>query len=181
MAMRVLFVRAVNVGGTARLPMAEFRAMLEDLGVRSARTYIASGNAVVDTPGEWTAADCATFDVSVERELEARFGFHRNVFSRSVEELEAALEQHPFAVVDPKWSYIAFLDAAPAEDRIARACALATGDDEWALRETHLHIRFAQGMSTATLSVEGLLQRLGVIGTARNLRTVRAVIDLAHR
>ena len=55
--------------------MAEFRAMLEELGAQRARTYIASGNAAVDLPGEWTSAEWAKFDRSEEHELETRFGF----------------------------------------------------------------------------------------------------------
>ena len=42
-----------------------------------------------------------------------------------------------------------------------------------------LHLRFADGMGHATLDVDKLHRRLGVAGTARNLRTVRALVDLA--
>jgi hypothetical protein len=42
----IALLRAVNVGGTGKLPMAELRAMCEDAGFRDVRTYIASGNVV---------------------------------------------------------------------------------------------------------------------------------------
>ena len=178
---RVLFVRAVNVGGTARLPMADFRRMLEDLGALRAQTYIASGNAVIDLPGEWTSTEIAAFDHSVECELESRFGFCREVISRSLPALEDALATHPFAVADPKWSYVAFLSAAPDVDNTATARQLPTGKDQWELAGAELHMRFDAGFGAASLDSTALLKRLGVVGTARNLRTVQAIIDLASR
>ena len=46
MAAFVALLRAVNVGGTGKLPMSELKAMCEELGFASVRTYIASGNVV---------------------------------------------------------------------------------------------------------------------------------------
>ena len=42
----VALLRAVNVGGTGKLPMRELVAMCEDAGFADVRTYIASGNVV---------------------------------------------------------------------------------------------------------------------------------------
>lgn len=42
----VALLRAVNVGGTGKLPMRELVAMCKDAGFSDTRTYIASGNAV---------------------------------------------------------------------------------------------------------------------------------------
>ena len=43
----VCLLRAINVGGTGNLPMSELRAMCERIGGSNVRTYIASGNAVL--------------------------------------------------------------------------------------------------------------------------------------
>ena len=45
----VALLRAVNVGGTGKLPMAELRAMCESIGFAKVRTYIASGNVVFES------------------------------------------------------------------------------------------------------------------------------------
>ena len=37
-------LRAVNVGGTNKLPMAELKALCEGVGLERVQTYIASGN-----------------------------------------------------------------------------------------------------------------------------------------
>lgn len=42
----VALLRAINVGGTAKLPMADLRRMFEAAGCDDVRTYIQSGNVV---------------------------------------------------------------------------------------------------------------------------------------
>jgi uncharacterized protein (DUF1697 family) len=170
---RILFVRAVNVGG-ARLPMGEFRDLLADLGASKVRTYIASGNAVLDVDG-----NSATFDRRVEKAITDRYGFVREVISRTPGEVIAALKAHPFEVVEPKFSYLSFLTAEPTADAIESARSVATGADSWEVIGTELHARFADGLGNATLNLDTVLRRLKIAGTARNLRTVQALIELA--
>jgi uncharacterized protein (DUF1697 family) len=40
----VSMLRAVNVGGTGKLPISDLKAMCESIGFQKVRTYIASGN-----------------------------------------------------------------------------------------------------------------------------------------
>jgi uncharacterized protein (DUF1697 family) len=170
-----LLVRAVNVGG-AKLPMSEFREMLAELGGEKVRTYIASGNAVLDVPG-----DAVAFDRAVEQALTERYGYVREVISRSPEELEAALKAHPFEVIEPKYSYVVPLTGTPSTDAIAKAKEVSTGDDRWEIVENDLHIRYANGAGRAELDMNKVLKRLGVQGTGRNLNTVQALIELASK
>jgi uncharacterized protein (DUF1697 family) len=47
----VILLRAVNVGSTGKLPMADFRKVLGGVGCTRVETYIQSGNAVVEASG----------------------------------------------------------------------------------------------------------------------------------
>ena len=44
----VVLLRAVNVGGTGKLPMSDLKRLCEKAGFRNVRTYIASGNVVAE-------------------------------------------------------------------------------------------------------------------------------------
>ena len=44
-----VLLRAVNVGGTGKLPMSKLKAMCEDAGFAEVQTYIASGNVVFES------------------------------------------------------------------------------------------------------------------------------------
>ena len=59
----VALLRAINVGGAGKLPMADLRAICGELGFTEVETYIASGNVIFTSSG--SAA-------SVKVKLEAR-------------------------------------------------------------------------------------------------------------
>ena len=56
MASYVALLRAVNVGGTGKLPMKELKAMCEETGFESVETYIASRNIVFESPDSESSA-----------------------------------------------------------------------------------------------------------------------------
>ena len=172
----VFLLRAVNVGGTAKLPMADLRALATELGATDVQTYIASGNLIATPPG-----DPLAFARAREAEVDARFRFTREVIVRDASALRAARDAHPFAVVDPRFSYLIPLSAAPTEAARAAAAELPVGADEWQLIGDDLHVRHEQGAGSAELDVARLLRTLGVIGTARNLRTVDELLRLLGR
>lgn len=173
MSRRLLFLRAVNVGG-AQLPMAELRRIAEELGASEVSTYIASGNLLCIPP----SGDPAVFDRAIEKAVEKQFGFFREVISRSRDEVAAALDAHPFEVVEPKFSYVSFLSGVPSKAGLEAAADVPTHDDEWQVIGSDLHIRYAAGAGRAYLDDKKLYRKFGVVGTSRNLNTVRKLLDL---
>lgn len=170
---RIVLLRAVNVGGT-QLPMKELRAMATDLGATDVSTYIASGNLICVPPGK-----PAAFDRALEQEIEARFGFFREVISRTPADVRAALDAHPFEVLQPKFSYITFLLRAPKPAAIEKARTYPTGNDRWQVIGKEMHIRYASGAGRPEMKSDAIGRALGVPGTARNLNTVRKLLELA--
>jgi uncharacterized protein (DUF1697 family) len=168
-------VRAVNVGGTARLPMAEWRALAEELGASDVATYIQSGNLVCTPPG-----DADDFDRALERAVEERFGFFREVISRDRSELVAALEAFPFVDDPPKFAHIVFLVSEPTPESIVAAGEVPTGEDVWALRGREFFVRYANGAGRSNPGLTKVGRLLGVPGTSRNLLTVRKLVALAE-
>lgn len=173
MSTRIILLRAVNVGGT-QLPMAELREIATELGSADVRTYIASGNLIADVPG-----DGADFDRALEHAIEARFGWFRDVMSRTPEQMRKALDAHPFEVIEPKYSYVSFLAGEPTADAIAKAQTYETGDDRWQVVGTEMHIRYANGAGRPAMKADSIGRALKVPGTARNLNTVKKLIELA--
>jgi uncharacterized protein (DUF1697 family) len=173
MPTRIVLLRAVNVG-PAQLPMADLRAIAADLGATDVRTYIASGNLIADVPG-----DPDVFDRALEQAVDQRFGFVRDVVSRTPAQVQAALDAHPFEVVEPKYSYVSFLTGEPTAAAIEKARTHETHDDRWEVIGTEMHIRYAEGAGRPQMKTETINRALGVAGTARNLRTVAKLIELA--
>lgn len=164
----------MNVGG-AQLPMAELRTLATDLGATEVSTYIASGNLLC------AVADPAQFDRALEAAIEAKYGFFREVISRTPAQLQAALDAHPFDIDEDRFSYVYFLTAKPAAKAVKAFEAMDFGGDQARVIGTDLHIRYRDGAGKSALDAKTIAKALGVQGTGRNLNTVRKLIELARR
>lgn len=173
MAKRVVFIRAINVGG-AKLPMAELKEMAADLGATDISTYIASGNLLCTPSG-----DPADFDSALQSAIEKRYGYFREVIGRTPAQLKAAMDKHPFEIVEPKYSYVYFLAGKPTAKAVKDFHAMDFGGDEFQVLGEELHIRYHAGAGTSDLTAAKIAKALGVQGTGRNLKTVRTLIQMA--
>ncbi len=156
------------MSGANRLPMADFRTMLEGLGLGRVQTYIQSGNAVFDS-------DLAVADLEpmIRDAVAARFGFAPEVFVRDGAEVAAALSDHPFAGADPARVHVCFTAADPRPDAAAMR-ALALPGDGWHIGPRRITVHTPGGVGTSKL-MDRLPRLIGTPMTARNLRTIAAL------
>lgn len=163
----IAFLRAVNVGGTGKLPMAELRAMCESIGLTGVRTYIASGNVVFQS----RLAE-ATVKAKLERCLEDYAGKPVGVLVRTGAELAAVLEGNPFKTAAPNRTVAIFLDTPPPPDALAAATGLRT--EEMALGTREIYVHYGDGMADSKLKIPA-----AKTGTARNMNTIATLVDWA--
>ncbi len=138
----VALLRAVNVGGTGKLPMSELCAKCGRLGFSKARTFIASGNVVFES-----GDDEASVKAALERALEVYAGRPVGVMVRTGQELKAVLAANPFAAAAPNFTVAIFLDRPPPADALA---GISGRDDEevaLGVREIYVHYPSGQGRS----------------------------------
>ena len=96
MAGYATFLRAVNVGGTGKLQMAELRAMIERIGGGAPQTWIASGNAVFahDAPPDEVKARLAALKTYAGKPL--------GLVIRDLAQLDQILAALPFPDARPQ-------------------------------------------------------------------------------
>src|ERR1700743_1658556 len=96
MAKYMELLRAVNIGGTGKLPMAKLQAMCVDAGFTAVKTYIASGNSVFASSEK---------PAKVKAELEARLLAYAKkpvgVIVRTASEMLQVLDANPFPKAAP--------------------------------------------------------------------------------
>lgn len=171
----VLLLRAVNLGARNKVPMARLRELLaERTALRGVSTYIASGNILCDLPPDRAAA-CD----EVRRLTATEFAVDTPVISRTHEELVDSLANQPFADAHEKLLHAMFLADEPASGAIDALTPRLVPGEAIALVGHDLWISYAEGGVHSTRLTRAALDRaLGVEGTARNLRTTRALADL---
>ncbi|CAJ0787692.1 hypothetical protein LMG7141_01974 [Ralstonia condita] len=163
----VAFLRAVNVGGTGKLPMAELRALCESIGLTKVRTYIASGNVVFHSPLSESAVK-----TRLERCLEAYAGKPVGVLVRTGDELAAVLQDNPFKSAAPNRTVAIFLDTPPPADALASATGRQSEAIALGTREIYVH--YGDGMARSKLKIPATQA-----GTARNINTITTLVAWA--
>ena len=162
----IALLRAVNVGGTGKLPMSELTAMCEALGYGQVKTWIASGNVVFTSDHEE-----ARVKADLEAQLLAWAGKPVAVMVRTAGEMRAVLETNPFPDLAPNRTVAIFLDEAPAADFAAGIKGQKDEDVRAGLREIYVH--YGDGIADSKLAIPA-----AKTGTARNMNTVAKLADM---
>jgi uncharacterized protein (DUF1697 family) len=163
----VALLRAVNVGGTGKLPMTELKAMCEAAGLEAVATYIASGNVVFRSDRSE-----AQVKADLEKRLEACAGKPVGVCVRTAAEMAAVRDANPFPDARPSATVAIFLDAAPPADVAETAQGRGSERISPGLRE--IYVDYGAGMGQSKLRMAA-----AKAGTARNMNTVAKLAAMA--
>jgi uncharacterized protein (DUF1697 family) len=163
----VALLRAVNVGGTGKLPMSELKAICEGLGYTSVRTYIASGNVIFASRKTESAVKR-----ELEKALAAYAGKAVGVMVRSAAEIAQVAADNPFAKLAPNRTMAIFLDETPPKDTLA--AVRGQKDEKIKLGKREIYIHYGEGMGTSKLVISAARN-----GTARNMNTVAVLARMA--
>jgi len=163
----VALLRAVNVGGTGKLPMGELKALCEAAGFADVRTYIASGNVVFGSRVAEKAVKKA-----LEQRLQEYAGKPVGVMVRTAAEMAAVLAANPFPEAAGNRTVAIFLDAPPA----STALQDATGVDgeRLVLGRREIYVHYGEGMASSRLKIPA-----AKAGTARNMNTIAKLAEMA--
>jgi uncharacterized protein (DUF1697 family) len=163
----VALLRAVNVGGTGKLPMSELKEMCVVEGFTQVETYIASGNVVFQADHPETAVKTA-----LEKRLQNYAGKPVGVIVRTAQEMVDVLKANPFPDAPPKTTVAIFLDNPPPPDTLDTIRNLH--GEEVRLGKREIYVAFGPSMGRSKLKVPA-----AVAGTARNINTIAKLADMA--
>jgi uncharacterized protein (DUF1697 family) len=163
----VILLRAVNVGGAGKLPMADLKRLCEKAGFRRVRTYIASGNVVAERDGSESQARAA-----LEAELRAYAGMPVGVLVRTAAEMAEVAAANPFPDRSASRTVAIFLDRAPAQDALREVKGQANEELRLGAREIYVH--YPDGIGRSKLVIPAARD-----GTARNMNTVARLAAMA--
>jgi uncharacterized protein (DUF1697 family) len=163
----VALLRAVNVGGTGKLPMRELVRLCEAAGFTSVQTYIASGNVVFKSKETE-----ARVKARLEQALHDCAGKPVGVLVRTASEIAEVLANNPFPKALPKWTVAIFLDEPPPRDTLETLSGQR--DEEVRLGGREIYVRYGSGMGTSKLKIPA-----AKTGTARNMNTIAKLAEMA--
>lgn len=172
----VLMLRAVNVGAR-QVPMPALRELLAQAGHGGARTYLQSGNVVLES-----AVAPETLAVQTRELISERFGFDVPVIVRTLAELEAVLDHNPFpdGEAAPKLYWVSFMDGELARERVQWLGMRVSGGEQVTVRGREIYVWLPDGVARSKLATAMAAPGKGVLATARNWNSVTALTAMAR-
>lgn len=171
MKTHIMLFRGVNVGGRNILPMKELKSLLEKKGFENVKTYIQSGNVLLDAHDKP--------DDSVRLAIQSKYGFNPDIMIFELSDFEMLVGQNPFSPDIGKAVHFFFCEGEPNPDW-EKLEQLASPTERFELIGNVFYLYAPDGIGRSKLAgrAEALL---GVSATARNLNTVSRIIAIADR
>jgi uncharacterized protein (DUF1697 family) len=175
----IVLMRAVNVGGNNKLPMARLREVLTAAGLTDVRTYIQSGNVVCRS--RLKPAKVAELVTSV---IVTEFGLQVPAVALSHSELAQAIAQWPVPHgALPKTLHCIVLEKSLESQQVALieaqvGAAQSTGSEDFAeVIDRFIYLYTPDGIGNSKLARQLSTPKIG--GTARNWNTANTLLEMA--
>ena len=172
-------LRGVNLGAHNRIKMDTLRALYTSLKLEDPQTYVQSGNVIFRTKEKPTPQLAR----KIQAAIESKFKFSPEIILRTADDFRAALAANPFAKrkdVEPGKLLITFLVSAPGPSAPKALDAFKDHPEELHLIGRELYIYFPNGAGRTKLPWSQVEKFLKVPGTARNLNSVRNMLEIAE-
>ncbi|MFI9168189.1 DUF1697 domain-containing protein [Streptomyces lincolnensis] len=171
-------LRGINVGGSRKVPMADLRGLVEDLGHADVRTYLQSGQVTFAADH----GDEESLAAEVAGAIEKRFGFAVDVIVRDHAYLKAIADACPFpaAELEAKQLHVTYFSTPVDAARFAEIDQAAYLPEEFRLGDRALYLYAPNGLGRSKLAEVLSRPRLnkGLIATSRNWNTVLKLVEM---
>jgi len=171
-----VLLRGINVGKGQRVPMADFRALLEGLGYTEVKTLLNSGNAVFASTGKVAAKHA----VGIAAALQDRLGVHAPVIVKTASELASVVEANPIVPVASEHSrfLVAFGASASALQSLGSLMAMVKAPEKLLITAEAAYLHCPSGILQSKVG-KAMLGKAGQGVTTRNWATVLKLATMA--
>lgn len=167
---------SIGIADGRRLIMADWRAMMRDIGLENPRTLIATGNAVFESRG----ASLPKLELQLESAFEKRFGRRVHTIVRAALPFRRLAEANPFpreSLADGSRVMVRVMRDPIAPDFEASLNPYLTQGERVRIVQGDLWVHFKNRPIESRLMPVLGSKRLGV-GTVRNWNTVRRLAEM---
>ena len=173
-----ILLRGINVSGQKKIKMAEFRSKLEEAGFLDVRTYIQSGNVIVNRDGLTNKQ----IKKKIEQLIMTEYGYEVVCFVLEIKEIVKLRASVPFDVdVEKLLSriYVTFLSEKPNQKQIELLQSYDYPGEQYELNDDYIYFYPENGAGRSKMSTNFFEKKLKVSATSRNIRTLDKIIELA--
>lgn len=169
----IILLRGINVSGKNKLPMADLRDLLNDLGFKKVQTYIQSGNIILESE-EGRSVICNKIKAGIQK----KFGYDVPVIARTISEWKKAISSYPFPIDNTKIVGFIFLNKKTYQTRIE---VKGINEDKYLIENDMVYLYCQTGFARTKLSNNLFERKLNVTATTRNYNTTIKLLELATK
>lgn len=172
----IVLLRGVMPTGKNKVPMAELRHVLTKAGFGNVRTYIQSGNALVDTD-----LSAKQVEARVRELIRKHIGPDLVIVARTGTQLQKVLDENPFkAGYDIARVFFTLFAESPPPKKAEALLARDFSPERLAITKNAAYMYIPGMYGRNTLSVNFLERMLGVSATMRNFNTMSKLIEMSQ-
>ncbi len=172
----VLLLRGVMPSGKNKLSMARLREELARAGFGRPRTYIQSGNVLVDTD-----LPSAVVEQQVHDLIRAALGPDLAVIARTGAQLEESLKGNPFREgYDRSRVFFVLFASPPPQQKIRELLSRDYAPEQLAFGPGTAYMYIPGRYGKGILSNAFLEKQLGVVSTMRNFNTMSRLAEMVR-
>jgi uncharacterized protein (DUF1697 family) len=173
---QIVLLRGINLGSRNRIAMPALRELLTGAGYDQVRTYVQSGNVVLES--RRTPAAVAK---ACEELIAAELGLDIAVVVRTRDELAEVVRRDPLGDVaaNPKRYQVSFLESEPDAKALEKVSALAVDGERIEAIGREIYAWHPDGVARSQLWAGLAGKGLGMKATARNWTTVTTLLQMA--
>lgn len=170
MATYIALLRGVNVGGR-KVPMADLRELCESLRLKNVRTFIQSGNIVLEYAGS-----SVQLEDLLDKAITKRFGFDVKVTVRTPSDLSAVIKSNPFG----NEAYVVFLSSESATIPTEAINKAKAAKEEFIFLGKEIYLNLPNGYGQTKITNNFFESKLKIPATTRNMRTIKALLEMSQ-
>lgn len=172
----IVLLRGINVGGHRKLPMTELKVMLIDMGFKNVKTYIQSGNIVLESQ-----KNTQEISESIAKQILAVFGYTIPVICITKENLIWIYKNNPFlnSETDIKTLHVIFLNQIPSLENTKTLLDIPKyKNDYYIVSKNCIYLHTPDGYAKTKFSNDRFEKALNCIATTRNWRTTSKLFNM---
>jgi uncharacterized protein (DUF1697 family) len=169
------------MAGHNLIKMTELSELFITLGFHDVKTYIQSGNVIFRNPDK---KPVSVISINIEKAIQERFSLDVSVMTRTSGELTKLFSANPFLDeqdFDPAKNAVIFLNEKPTDDQIRKVADVDFPPDKFRISEREIFIYCLNGFGKTKLYTGFFEKKMGVVGTARNWKTITTILGLVGK
>ncbi|HBF20400.1 MAG: hypothetical protein CMI36_00615 [Owenweeksia sp.] len=167
----VALLRGINVSGQKKVPMAQLRQQLQDLGLKGVQTYIQSGNIVFTH-----TASVEKLTNMIHTMIKEKYGFDVPVLILTESDLRRTVENNPYLPAhedEMQFLHVTYLEGKPEAQKVEslRNVDMDSGKDVFSFKDQFIYLYCPGGYGKTKFNNNFFESKLKVKATTRNWKT----------